>query len=237
MMERLLTVTSGYLKFSLICMVGGAVVFALASLAISNPKAFLIVFAIGLVVFFIVRSEINSKRKSLEISRRNRNNPNAKKEADEEFAAFSAGLTAFSSLVLLTNDQMISVPDKVQRLLITQWAPHIDLKPGNVLVGDELAFAAKYIAVHSEELAKIGVYPFFVSASPSNALIKAMHKNPSARGWGNVVFTHHGSAKVEKPISIGFLSTRQGSWPEQLEKIMQDGFRIVRGDVLEATKS
>jgi hypothetical protein len=70
MMQRLLTVSSTYLKFTFACMLGATAVFSLAGLAIASPKIFLPVVAVTLAAFFIVRVEVKSWRHIREISDR-----------------------------------------------------------------------------------------------------------------------------------------------------------------------
>jgi hypothetical protein len=50
MLQRLLAVTSGYLKFTFACMLAGTAVFFFAGLAVAEPRVFLLVMAL-LAVF------------------------------------------------------------------------------------------------------------------------------------------------------------------------------------------
>lgn len=244
-MHRLFHVTTGYLRFMLATLLAGTAVFFLAGLAITQPKTFAIVIVIGIAAALVVRMELRSLRRAREISQRNRANPHSRSEAAAELAAFGEGLAAaYGPIVLFTHSQTIEAPAKIESLLISQWnfnrAPKSD---PNARLDDkardeaETDLVVKYLEAHRKELARIGVYPFFVSKAPSQQIIQAMRERPSTRGWGDIVFTHHGSSKPEQTISIGFLSVSARSWPEQLEMIMQGTFRVVRGDVLEVTKS
>lgn len=60
-MQRLLTVSSTYLKFTFACMLAGTAVFSLTGLAMTSPKIFLLVIAVAVAAFFIVRGTARRK--------------------------------------------------------------------------------------------------------------------------------------------------------------------------------
>lgn len=64
MLQRLLDVTSGYLKFTFACMLAGTAIFFFAGLAMAEPRVFLLVVALLASAYFVVRMEIKSYRLS-----------------------------------------------------------------------------------------------------------------------------------------------------------------------------
>ena len=60
MLQRLLDVTSGYLKFTFACMLAGTAIFFFAGLAMAEPRVFLLVVALLAGGYFVVRMEIKS---------------------------------------------------------------------------------------------------------------------------------------------------------------------------------
>src|SRR5260370_38639599 len=71
MMQRLLPVTSGYLKFTFACMLAGTAVFFLTGLAITAPSTVLIVMALAAAGFLVVRMDVKSHRHARELSKKN----------------------------------------------------------------------------------------------------------------------------------------------------------------------
>jgi hypothetical protein len=248
-MHRLFAVTSGYLKYTLICMVGGTILFSFAGLGMTAPKAFLVVMIVAIGVSFVVRAELNIRNRSRLAAQRYRENP------DEGWAgllSISQGLTAglavaYAPVALLPHhNKSIKAPSNIQTLLVSQWNFTRNLKPqrNDKEVGGEAEtrLVMRYLKARENDLLRIGIYPLFISKAPSQEIIRMMHSDKSARGWGNVIVTHHGSGAQEeygppRMISIVFASTVARSWPTQLDTVLKDVLRIDRGDVLEVTES
>jgi hypothetical protein len=244
-MQRLLHVTTGYLRFTVATLLAGTALFFLVGLALTQPRIFTIVACLSVAAFFVVRMEVRSFRHAREISERNKANPHAKSEAEAQVLEFSKALAAaYSPIVFFSRGQAIEAPAPVESLLIGQWnlGPSFKQQLSNSNDAtpskeDEVDLVLKHLETHRKQLAGLGIYPFFVSRAPSQEIIRVMRTRTQARGWGNVVFTHQGAAPREQTISIGFMSTTPRSWPTQLDVLLRDSFQIIRGDVLEVTKS
>jgi hypothetical protein len=237
MMERLLHVTSSYLKFVFLCMAGSAVAFALAGLGRTNLRAFSLVATIVLLILSAVLVEIKSHRRARALSYVTKANRNAANESIIQISDFTEGLAlgAGAYMALDYGPHSTGKP-QIRAIIIGQWAHASPLLEEAYQAG----LVTKYLETNRQELAKIGLYPFFVSTIPSEEIIRKMTEDPS-RGWpnriSNLYFTPRTAHEPKKTISIGFLSTRPPSWPTQLQKIILSGFHIVRGDVLDTTKS
>jgi hypothetical protein len=250
-MHRLLAVTTGYLKYTLMCMVGGAILFSLAGLEMTAPKAFLVVMIVAIGASLVVRADLNIRRRSGLAAKRYRENPDAD-EGWAELLSMSQGLTAglaaaYAPVALLSHhSKTIKAPSNIQSLLVSQWNLNRNLRTqsNDKEVGGEAEtrLVMRHLKARENDLLRIGVYPLFVSKAPSQEIIRMMHSDKSARGWGNVIVTHHGSGAQEeygspRMVSIVFVSTVARSWPTQLDTILKDVLRIDRGDVLEVTES
>jgi hypothetical protein len=230
-------------------MMGGAILFSLAGLVIAAPRAFLVVMIVAFVALLVVRMELNSHRRARLIAdifaRRSAN-------SDTDWAQFlsfshsmAGGLAAaYSPMVILSNRQTVTAPSNIRSLLVSQWnltrARKRRGSDNEIRAEVETRLVMKHLEARRKELSRIGVYPLFVSKAPSQEIIRMMHSDRSTRGWGNVVVSHHGPGGREsgpqRMISIVFVSTAARSWPPQLDTILQDVLRIVRGDVLEVTE-
>ncbi len=69
-MQRVLTVTYGYLKFTFASMLAATVLFTLTSLAITSLRTFFLVVVVGVLIFLLARGEFQTKRRHDELRKR-----------------------------------------------------------------------------------------------------------------------------------------------------------------------
>jgi hypothetical protein len=204
MMERLLSVTYGYLKFTFVSMMVAASVFTLAGLAPTSPTYFVAILALGFLLFLTIRSEAKTKRRHQEL----RQQQKSEDLTPESLAQWLAFVQATSLLSTSITD---AIPGKALPLLVLDWSYNSDPKlvtvatpmgqPFNEKV--KIAFAAAALQRHQGELIKHGFTPVFISTKPAEQILKSLwdkhpdQYGPSAAGYD------------EKLISIGFVQHKK----------------------------
>lgn len=240
-MHRLFAVTSGYLKYTFLCMLGGTIIFSLAGLSVTNLKAFFMVMLIGLGAFLVVRMEMRSHRRTREISRRPERPHDA--VAWAEVLSISQGLTAglaaaYAPLTLLSTKKTERVPSDIQSILITQW--NIQASSGShqselFRYKHDAEVVTNLLAARRDDLSRIGVYPIQITKAPSEDIVRMMQQDKTTRGWGNVLFKRITTEEpAQRSISIVFLSTGY-EWPREIEQVLREALTIVGGHLVEAT--
>jgi len=233
MMQRLLTVTSGYLKFTFACMLAGTAAFFLTGLAITAPTTFLIVMALAVAVFLVVRMEVKSHRHARELSKKNdpTSDPTKDIKALVKYLAFAEATTMVLSGV---NDEIrIDAP----ALWVSEWhhtydpttTPESALMDKAVLEKAKMASAAKDLQQLQKELATHGLYILSISKMPAEEVVKSIRHAVPPGTWSQIIVSHHGASKTERPLSIVFLhDTRTPVRVEVVQKLLQTSFQIVR---------
>jgi hypothetical protein len=237
-MQRLLTVTTGYLKFTFACMVGGAVIFFLASLALIDPVKFLGVLAVLVAAFLIVHMEVRSHRRTRELSKRP-DDPDADVRALVKYLAFAEATTmAASSIDALTNvtDAINEIRMDKAALWVSEWnysyQPKEVSTPKAIQEGRDMWLAAFFdLLQHQRNLAVHGLYPLTISMRPLDLVVKTIQAKPVAE-WSQVLHGSNKSRNTENSISILFLHDKQVPFQvDAVEKVLKDSFHMVRGGI------
>lgn len=232
-MQRLLNVTYGYLKFTFACMLGATALFFLAGLAITATTTFLIIMAVALVVFLIVRMEAKSDQHTRELSKK-ADDPKGTAKALVEFIAYAE---AANMVLASLGDQKIDVD--ATSLWISEWSHKYDPKSAlqsplmdkALLEKAELTSALNSLQVYEKELAANGFRILYVSKKPAEVVAKAiLHASPKA--WSRMLMSHHESGGAERTLSIVFLhDTKTPFRIDFVENLLKNSFQIVRGGV------
>src|SRR5258708_5816842 len=232
MMLRLLSVTSGYLRFTLACMLASTAAFFMAGLAITAPRLFLLFLALSAAAFLLVRVEMKSHRQARELSRKN--DPKEDIKALIEYLAFAE---ATSMVISGINDQ---IKIKTPSLWISEWH-HTD-DPTTILDGAlmdtsflekaEIATAIKDLQHLEGELAEHGLYILSVSKMPAEQVVKSIQQNDRRGVWSQIFLSHHGASNLGRPLSIVFLhDTGVPFRVEVVQKLLQTSFQMVRAGI------
>ena len=230
MMQRLLTVTSGYLKFTFACMLAGTAAFSLAGLAITDFKIFIIVVGIAVAAFLIVRMEVRSHRHARELSKRNDTKAKAQTEIKELVECLA--LAEATSVLLLSVSDEIRMMD-APSLWVSEWdytydpkaIPPSALLDKAILETTEMSLATKSLTLHQKELAAYGLHTISVSKRPAEQIARSLQ-------WPRIIVTQLGASKAAHPITIIFLHDKGGKFQtEPVEKVLKGSFRIIRDEV------
>jgi hypothetical protein len=234
MMQRLLTVTSGYLKFTFACMLAGTAAFFLTGLAIAAPSTFLIVMVLAAGLFLVVRMEVKSHCHARELSKKTdpSSDPTIDIKALVKYLAFAEATTT----VLLSgvyDEIRIDAP----ALWVSEWhhtydpttTPESALMDKAVLEKAKMASAAKDLQQLQRELASHGLYILSISKMPAEEVVKSIRNAVPSGTLPQIFVSHHGATKTERSLSILFLhDTRTPVRVEVVQKLLQKSFQIVR---------
>ena len=210
-MQRLLTVSSTYLKFTFACMLAGTAAFSLSGLAITSPKIFLLIIAVAVAAFFVVRMEVKSWRHAREISDRT--------------SALSDPLEqSFAEIIALTEAANLLVPnrrsepvDKIASFWFTEWevADHKEIDE------QDLAKTLALVKMHGKEILGYGLQPVYVTRQSTNEMLQSLHATTGIPRWSFARKTPPDISQVNNSmISIVFVQHKPvtGTIP-QIDKI------------------
>src|SRR5579864_2795159 len=189
MIQRVLTVTSGYLKFTFACMLAGTVAFFLAGMAITAPGIFLIVLAVITAVGLIVRDEVMTHRRGRELTKKYRD-PKEQVRAFVEYAAF-AEATHITLGGLSHDDIKIDFPKiDFPSLWVSEWHHAFDpntFSSSRLMDKDlekaEITSAINDLRLHQSELAAQGFYALSISKMPAEQVVKSIQQAVPSAGW------------------------------------------------------
>jgi|SRR5579871_333509 len=204
MMERLFSVTYGYLRFTFLSVIAAASVFALASLAPTSPTSFVAILVLCVLVYLTIRSEAKAKRRHQELRRQQE----PEDLTPESLAQWLALVQATSLLSASITD---AIPANSLPLLVLDWSYNSD--PNLVILAaqmgkplndkDKIAFATAALQRHQEELKLHGFTPVFISPKPAENILKPLYdKHPGQCGPATAGYD-------EKLISIGFIQHKK----------------------------
>jgi hypothetical protein len=232
MIQRLLDVTSGYLKFTFACMLAGTATFFFMGLAITSPQTFLIVMAIAAGAFLVVRMEVRDRRRARERSKR----PEDPDEHERIRQSIVEWLTLAQATTMVVSSVNRPISTEATSLWISEWDHTYDPKaiPASAFVDEtilqkaEISLAINTLRLLERELDAHGLYIVSVSRTPAKELAVAMQQ-VSPGSWARISISQHDVSKAKHPISIIFLheATRKVR-TESVEKILQGSFRIFR---------
>jgi hypothetical protein len=211
MMQRLFAVSSTYLKFTFACMLAGTAVFSLTGLAIASPKIFLLVIAVAVAAFFVVRMEVKSWRHAREIS-------------DGTSALFNSLEESFAEIIALSEAANLLVPnrksepvDKIASLWFTEWA----VPDRKEIDEQDLAKTLALVKMHRNEILGYGLQPVYVTRQSANEMLQSLPATTGIPRWSFARKTPPDISQVNgSMISIVFVQHKPvtGTIP-QIDKI------------------
>jgi hypothetical protein len=231
-MQRLISVTSLYLKFTFACMLGGTAIFFLAGLAITDLKVFLIVMTVAVAAFLVVRMEVKSHRHARALGEKN--NSKDKNKAEVKALIEYLALAEATSMVFLSVSDEIRMMD-APSLWVSEWDHTYDPRaiPSNVLLdrdlleATEMSLATKSLARHQKELAAYGIHTISVSKKPADQIVRTLQ-------WPQRIVVSHATSKAGHPITIIFLHEKGGQVRVELvENLLKGSFRIIRDTIVD----
>ena len=234
MMDRLFHVTAGYLKFTFACMLAGTATFFLTGLAITAPKIFVIVMAIAVSAFLVVRIEVRDHLRARERGKK----PKDPDEQERIQQSLVQWLTLAEASTMLVYTVTSSIRTKATFLWISEWDHIYDPKAisptasvdGATLESAEMSLATNTHRLLERELDAHGLYTVSVSRTPAKELATAMQE-VSPGSWARISISQHDASKAKHPISIIFLhEAKRRVRIESVEKILRGSFRIIRSD-------
>jgi len=232
-MQQLLTVTYGYLKYTLVCMAAGTTLFFLSALAMTSPLVFSIVLVGGIGAFFVVRMEIRTKQYYRSISKK-RDEPLDPKVIQQSLIDWLTVAEAANMAFASVDSERIGVD--ATSLWISEWNHTYDPKAipleawrdKAILEKAEMSLALKDLQPIQHELASHGLYIFSISKRPAEQIAQSISKASPSHIWTPIMGPHHGN-KGEHPISIVFLHHKDNtSRKQEAEKLLQGSFRMLR---------
>jgi hypothetical protein len=231
-MHRLLTVTTGYLKYTFAVMLAGTVLFSLAGLAVTQPRVFVIVVLVGIALFFIARIEIKDRE-------RVRKHRSTVPDDPKEIAKSLAQLLAFSHATnVLAGAATISV-ESAGSIFITEWlhtydpmyvTPPVDTGDKKHFEEIQLALILKTLKAHEHYLARHGIQILFISASPFEEVIDSIYKQANIPHTLGKHMAIDASGINDRRVTIGFQHAGPGfAWNTEMPRTMGNGLKLIRG--------
>ncbi len=228
MMHRVLNVTFGYLRFTFACMAGATTLFMLAGLAISTPKAFLVVMLIGLATFFVVRSEIKTHRHALAISKK-------AQDPQQDIKAIMGYFALAEAATIILSDLSPSIAIRKPSVWVSDWnyryTPPPIPDPSSIDKGAlekaEILAAVNDLKAYQQELAAHGVHVLSVSKKPARELARSLQTR--VRRWSRIIhIAQRGPYAAAHPISIAFLhDTSEPIRILMVQQVLQNSFHMV----------
>ena len=226
MMQRLFHVTSGYLKFTFASMLAATVAFSLVGLAVTAPQIFLIVIAVAIAVFFVVRMEVNTHRHARELGKKN--HPEDQKIDAKAWAQYLAFAEAATVLISGLNDDIrIRKPSA----WVSEWLYINDPKPDHHTT-DQTKFekakmmaAIKAIKFYQKDLEAQGLHIISVSKTPAEDILSSIR---TGKHYVHLR-TINQKPKNERPLTLVFI--RDSDVPlrlEVIEGLLKTSFQMVK---------
>jgi hypothetical protein len=232
-MQRILTVTYGYLKFTFNSMLASAILFALAGLSMTSPRAFLVVIILAVPIFLLVRGELQIKRKHVE-ARKRKDDPD--EFTQESIAQWIAFAQATSLIVSSMNEPE---PTDTVSMVVTEWIHKYD--PSTIPVNEssdktvseetQMSSVLRDLERHREDLKRAGFSPAFLSRKRASEIMTSIHERRSLHRKTTVIHVVPDVPGNPNIVSIGFIQRNKVTRkPEnEIAQILQDSFDFVNG--------
>lgn len=226
-MERVLKVSYGYLKFTFGAMIASAIIFSLAALAIKSPRVWFLLVVLGVAAFFLVRSELEIRRRHSSASKRKDNLQNSTEDTTQ--------WVTFAQTALLISGVVAPRPACKTTVVVSEWRHKHDRNAvppeenGSSEVGQddaEISLARKAIEGHIADLNRAGFTPAFISKDRTGDYLAA-HQKPF-----KLVHPFPNASYIpgDSNVVIGFMLRREFLLnPEnEIAEILKDSFDLVK---------
>jgi len=226
-MTRILHITFGYVRYTILCLLGSMLVFFLTGLAMAQPKIFAGLVVSSIAAVLIIRMEMNTNRRAKESHK-------LWKDRGEDSSFNVGGLkeaitAAFGLATVLAPEETYAKADLVPDAI---WICELPL--GSLGISKKVSTTEDIREITTRTMTTLidelhfPIHDFiFASLRPSSELIEDARKNPDLTPWTRRVsrqkpqFFQFGDDKDQQTISFCFSSAVVNLSPERFKKLSE----------------